>query len=150
MLMTQEATGLGRPCCWLALHRRGSMPHSVIYDPQDQIVAIRYFGNVDLAALQAGIGEAAPLAVANHCRRILIDCRAAELTFTTLEIYELPGKVAGAVAPSQVAIQEFKRALVIGGQAQAYSFLETVMRNRMQNIMIFASEEAARSWLLAQ
>jgi hypothetical protein len=124
------------------------MSHSVWHESADNITFIRYEGVVDFAALQAGATDAARLAIGNDCRRILIDCRQAELAFTTLEIYQLPTELTQLLSSSGRSIHDFSRALLIAHHTPDFTFLETVMQNRLHNMTLFFTEEAARAWLL--
>lgn len=124
------------------------MSHSVRHESADNITVIRYEGPVDFAALQAGVADAARLAIGNDCRRILIDCRQAQMAFTTLEIYQLPAEMAQLLSSSGRSIHDFSRAMLISHSTPDFAFLETVMQNRLQDLTLFFTEEAARAWLL--
>ena len=124
------------------------MSHSVWYEREDNITVIRYAGPIDFATVQAAVSEAARLAIGNNCRRILVDCRQAELAFTTFEIYQLPAELNQLLAASGRSIHDFSRAMLISQHTPDFAFLETVTQNRLQNMTLFFTEEAARAWLL--
>ena len=124
------------------------MSHSVWHESADNITVIRYVGVVDFAALHAGVCDAARLAIGHECRRILIDCREAQLAFSTMEIYQLPAELAELLAACGRSFHDFSRAMLIAHNTPDFSFLETVMQNRLQNMTLFFTKEAARAWLL--
>ena len=101
-------------------------------------------GVVDLAASKQGI-----LDIASQIKRpgeyeVLIDCRAAEVMLSILDLYELGKALANhpALSRSKIAL------LVPAPEVERAEFFETVARNRGVRVRAYISLEEAIAWLV--
>lgn len=122
------------------------MAHSVSCEASTLLV-LRYRDTIDVASLVDGAGDVLALAATSGLRCVLVDCRAARMQLSTMDIYDLPGCLAGLARQHGLDIGTFKRALLVDSRSPDFEFVENVAVNRGQLVHLFVDEAAARSWL---
>lgn len=124
------------------------MANSVTYEAETGVIMMRLAGTIDQHVLTSMAGKAARLAKKHNCYLLLNDARRAFPALTTLEIYELPNTVEKLVSAIGLPVSKFKRAIVVAGEMDDFTFFETVSRNHGQHVMLFRDMDEARKWLL--
>jgi hypothetical protein len=123
------------------------MSYSVTYDGEHQLVLIVIQGTIDITEIRSLTTEVARLAKEHACFRVLNDFRAATLSASTMEIYNLPKLVSKQISAAGLQIYPFKRALVFAQASADLSFFEAVSVNQAQNVRLFRDIEEAMQWL---
>lgn len=97
--------------------------------------------------LLAAAKQATAFCAERRISRVLIDLRKMSGGLDTLETYE----VAGRDLPRQRAVRRVLRAAILDRHEniERIRFFETVAVNRGLNVKVFADEDHAREWLLA-
>src|SRR5574341_817126 len=125
------------------------MDYTIHYEADEGYFAVTLFSDAYTADIYTLATEALRLAQECHCFKSLNDVREARMRLSLADLYEEPDRLAKLVAPSGLAIHQFKRAVVIGSDAvDEYSFFETVARNRSHNVRVFHDYDEAKAWLL--
>ena len=124
------------------------MSHQVTYNPDSRLIESNVQGDLSLEEAKQLIAEIGVTAKENNCFLCLSDYREATMNLSTVEIYEIPGILAGSLASMGVDAQKFKRAIVVGRSLEDFHFYETVSLNTGQNIKLFLDMDEARKWLL--
>lgn len=114
--------------------------------PADGYIHLTLKGVVDSVNMHESFVRAASECQAHGCKAALIDGRKATRNVTTVDLYDLGARL------HEIGIQGLKVALV--NESYDYGittkFLETVARNRGQNLKAFDRFEAAVAWLKEQ
>lgn len=123
------------------------MTHTVIYDPDTQVIDIKFQGDVTLNEVRELYIESMRCARQQNCFVFLSDYSDATMKLSTFEIYDLPKILSGVFASSDIPAHKLKRALVVAKDLKDYHFFETVTSNSGQNARIFQDVAHAREWL---
>lgn len=123
------------------------MRYELNFDTDNQVIIIRYFGQLDPSRLVEPAPELGKFVQSNpHWDRVVIDLCQAEFGLSTLEIYRFPELLMGRLANEGLALEQFKNAIIIPNIEEDFSFFENVMFNRGQTAQLFCSYDDALQW----
>jgi len=120
------------------------MSFEIKYDGDFSCLMCRMTGKIDLQLIEEFLVKLTPMMKNHKCSRILNDARSAELVLSSVDIYNIPKLFAQSGIDISV-----KRALVIADLKELHFFLETVSKNRSQNVKIFTDYDEALKWVTA-
>jgi hypothetical protein len=121
------------------------MSYTLTYDSEADCIIASIVGDFDPAVVREFLKTMAVLAKEKHCTRVLTDLRSAKPRFSVLEIDDLPRFAAEAGLDISV-----RRALVVAGNFDDYTFYRASSAIRGQNVRIFRDIDAARKWLFEE
>ena len=123
------------------------MAHTTTYNSEAQVIETKAQGNLTLDEAREIISDIVQAARQSGCLLCLSDYREAEISFSTVEIYDVPKILADIVASQGFQASDFKRAIIVKKDLKNFQFFETVTLNRMQNVKLFQDIDEARGWL---
>ena len=124
------------------------MPHVIKYNSETQIVELKFHGNIFLNEIQEIYSHALQTAKDNDTFLFLSDYSDAELSLSTVDIFNLPKLFAEIAVEIGFSPYKLKRAVVPTQKLDDFSFFETVSFNRGQSLAkIFQDVEEAEKWL---
>ena len=123
------------------------MSHTVAYDPEHSIIRLTVQGEITTGVAKEAVADVVNLAKERNCFRILSDFREATLRISTLEIFKLPDLITDVAAASGLDANRFRRAGVVAGDFEDFSFFETVSLNKQHELKYFRDVDEALSWL---
>jgi hypothetical protein len=107
-----------------------------------QIVLLRTTGPQGAATGREQFKELMAFAAEHHAHKFLVDHRAAEVKYDTVEVFDLP-----ALYRESGVGHDVKAAIVFAELNENRRFYETVCRNRGFNVSVFDDYDAALKWL---
>ena len=119
------------------------MSHELSYDSELGCIVLHIEGKVTVEVIRELAPEVASMVEETGCRRILNDMSVATIDVAVMDLFDSP-KI---MSESGIA-SDTKRALVVPCSFAKSGFLETVTRNRGQNLMVFEDVDEAKEWLL--
>jgi hypothetical protein len=123
------------------------LSHTTIFNLDTQIIEIKFQWIVTMQELRESFPEIIKIAIEKGSFLVLIDFLDAIVSFSTMDIYELPSIQLNLADQLRINAYKFKRALVAPKGSEAFSFLETVFLNRGHVIKLFHHVDEARNWL---
>ena len=123
------------------------MPHSIVYNKDLHIIETTYHGAVTMEEIKEFCLEIITVSKQHQCFMTLGDYRNAQVSISTLDIYQIPKMISASLEDQGAAPSRFKRAFVTSHSHEDFHFFETVTLNSGQNARIFETIEEARVWL---
>lgn len=124
------------------------MPYTIAYNTAAHIIELSFQGGITVSDAREMVNDVLELATKHKCSLLLNDFRDAEISASTVEIYEFPLTVAEGFVSAGGNPAGFKRALVVAKGLEDFHFFETVSINRGQDVKLFNNLDEARKWLL--
>ena len=119
------------------------MSYKIGYNKEHEYIMIVVEDEFTLSTFKELAADVVKFTDRYNCKRILNDMRRANLTETTLDIYNMPKSA------SQAGIgNRLKRALVVSERSPSFYFLETVFINQGHIVKLFTDIDEALHWLL--
>ena len=118
------------------------MDFEIKYSDEKKMILGRLRGDLDLAIIKKMAEELEKIVEARDCLKFLNDCRESIVPESIIDLFEIPKLVgeAGLNANCRCAI-------VVKDIRDQWEFLETISRNRGQQIRIFTDIDEADAWL---
>ena len=123
------------------------MPHTVIYNPEANIIESKFQGDLTFNEVKEFISEGALIAKEKDCTLFLTDYREVRLKLSSLEIYEVPKLMENRFASLGLNARRLRRAIVVAKDLKDYLFYETVAINSGQCAQVFYDIDQAKKWL---
>jgi hypothetical protein len=125
------------------------MSFTISYDVENKIIRGKVTGKIDLNLLKQYTVEMDHAESVYRGIYFLSDYRDAQISFSVIELFELPEKHQHFLTTLGLQIFSFKRALLMNQKdLESANFYETVAQNRGQRVKVFTDESAAVKWLL--
>ena len=124
------------------------MTHTIICNPETQIIETKIQGNITLSEMKEIFAEAVRIAIEKDTFLFLSDFREATINLSVMEIYDLPKILSNIAIPMGVNANRFRRAIVFSQQNFSDSrFAENVTANQGQLAKFFQDVDEAKKWL---
>ena len=123
------------------------MSHTTTYNSETHVIETKVQGNLILAEAKEIISKIVHVAKENSCFLCLSDYREAEISLSTVEIYDVPKIISDISASQGLRAADFKRAIVVKKDLKNFRFFETVTLNSGQNAKLFQDIDEAKKWL---
>ncbi|MEF8824513.1 MAG: STAS/SEC14 domain-containing protein [Desulfohalobiaceae bacterium] len=118
------------------------MKYELSYDAERDVIAGRVSGALDPAEVRQMAAEFARLARTHGCLRLLNDLGEAGTSYSALYVYTMPKMV-----HEHGGMTSCWRALVVPGDSEVLSFLESVAQTIGETVRVFTDRESAMEWL---
>ena len=128
-------------------NQRGIMPHTVEYNPEENMVIAKFMGKVDLPDLLEGLANIIRAAKQENCRYVLTDLHQADLQVSVSQTYNFPDTIKKIARAEDISLHQIKRAFVAAKHQDILEFYENVSINRSHKTKLFHDIEEAKSWL---
>src|ERR1051325_1008739 len=102
------------------------MEYTINYKRDEHIMEVNCQGKILSKDAPGIISSVLQAAEESSCVRFLGDCREAELSLSTMDIFDVPKTVAREASARGLRVRSFKYAIVIKKGSQNFGFLETV------------------------
>ena len=112
------------------------------YSEEKKMILGRVSGKLELPVLTKMTSELKKLAEAHNCMKCLNDMRESPVPESIIDIFDAPKAVSEAGD-----MGNFRCAMVVKEVRDQWEFLETISRNRGQQIRIFTDFDEADAWL---
>ena len=118
------------------------MKYEVAYDAERDLIAGQVSGDLDPTEVRQMAAEFAGLARTHGCRRLLNDLRDSDTSYSALSIHTMPKMM-----HEHGGLTSCWRAVVVPGDPEALSFLESVAQTIGETVRVFTDRESAMEWL---
>lgn len=132
----------------LLLLFEGTMPFTVEYDPEVDLITACVQGDVNLSTLQDLAKAIVSLVKQTDCHHVLSDLREVNLLASVGEMYFLPQFIQDVAAEKGINLFAVQRAFLASKNDKTLQFFELISVNRNHRTKMFFDLEEARAWLL--
>jgi hypothetical protein len=127
------------------MRKEDKMEFNVRYNVENDCLIGSYTGRMDRDTVQPYAEEIMSIASKHTCKLFMSDIRKAQIDFSIVDIYYLPG-----VLDAAGLDRSWRRAIVASKQVKELCFFETVAQNRGYSVKVFADLDEAMKWLTAE
>lgn len=119
------------------------MIFDIDYDAHQDCIFVAFHGRVTMAVVRKYVDALLPVLEESDCRRLLSDCRKAEIHLTSSDIMKFPQ-----IAAESPLTARLKRAVVATPGTSGYELYETLSKVTGQQLRVFEKKAEAMQWLL--
>ncbi|MGA2157959.1 MAG: hypothetical protein ABSG90_01945 [Dehalococcoidia bacterium] len=123
------------------------MPHTIIYNPEKQVIELKVQGDLTLDYFKEILKENVLAIKEKGGTCVLHDYREANFKLSTSEIYQMPGIVIDTFASFGLNARVIKRLAVVAKDYKDARFLETVFVNNALDLKISRDVNEAKQWV---
>ena len=120
------------------------MPYELTFEAEEGYLRAVFTGRVTMQVVRDYLQVLLPKLEETKCQRLLSDCSAAEIHFSSLDIMQFP-KLAAASPLTEI----LKRAVVAKPGTSGYEMYETISTMQGQFVRVFSDHDEALEWLLS-
>lgn len=119
------------------------MIYEIQYDADQDCIFVSFNGRITMSVVREYIADLLPVLKETDCRRLLSDCRKAQVTLTSSDIMQFPK-----MAAESPLVARMKRAVVATPGTSGYELYETLSKVMGQDLRVFKQHQDAMDWLM--
>ena len=120
------------------------MIFDIKYDAEQECIFVVFNGRITMSVVREYIAALLPVLEETDCKRLLSDCREAEVHLTSSNIMQFPKMAAESPLTARL-----KRAVVATPGTSGYELYEILSKVTGQQLRVFKTREEAMEWLMA-
>ena len=119
------------------------MIFDIQYNVERNFIHVTFTGRITMSVVHEYLEALLPVLEETDCRRLLSDCRQAEVHLTSSDIMQFPKLAAASPLTARL-----RRAVLATPNTSGYELYETLSKVTGQQLRVFKEEDEAMEWLM--